>query len=380
MIKIEVNNMSIIIEKFFELCYNRNMDTDVENKRLHDGAQDTEESSGVQIDDVVSDGRGAGLSKAEMRRRKRSVKATRTLFRAIDFLFSQSQNACPYVTEKNVVTIKSTTDIVYDGGNARTCLMDFYEGETTGENAPAVLLIHGGGFAAGDKKFRRGLAEFFVLNGFKVFCVNYGLAPESVFPEPIRQLIVAGNAIYDRAEEFGINKDKIFVAGDSAGGYYAAMLGAISCNPDFRDKFGCALKFKVFGALLNCGLYDLQTVLDTKYFLDVDAGVFLSFTGIAKREFDSYEHKDICMPLHHITPDFPPTFFIYSPRDMFCKGQGEAFKTKLDECGVYYECYAARHNTSNHCFSLNWRGEDASAANELMISFAKRLAADKIKL
>lgn len=355
------------------------MDTEIKDDKViidEVGASASDEQ--IQ-DDAVDEAVGAELSRLEIRRRKRSVRATRALFRAIDFLFSQSQNACPYVTEKNSGEVRVTADIVYDENNPRMCVMDFYENKDSEPNAPAVLLIHGGGFSAGDKKFRRGLSEYFVLNGFKVFCVNYGLAPETRFPEPIRQLIVAGNAVYDRAEEFGIDKNKIFVAGDSAGGYYAAMLGALSGNPHFCDNFGCALKFKVFGALLNCGLYDLQTVLNTKYMLDVDSGVLLSFTGITKREFDSYEHKEICMPLDHITSDFPPTFFIYSPKDMFCKGQGEAFKAKLDACGVYYEYYAARHNTSNHCFSLNWRGEDASAANELMMSFARRLATDKIK-
>ena len=86
------------------------------------------------------------------------------------------------------------------------------------------------------------------------------------------------------------------------------------------------------------------------------------------------------MPIDFATADYPPTFLIYSDHDILCKGQGEKFREKLDEVGAYYEFYAARHAASNHCFSLNWRGEDATAANELMLSFAKRRAQDLIKL
>lgn len=319
------------------------------------------------------------LSSLEKWKRKRTVRNAKLLFRAIDVLFKKAQNSCPYVDKDNSKSIHCIKDIVYDEAHAEVCKFDFYR-KKTGGKLPAVILIHGGGFIAGDKKYRRGRAQYFALNGFAVFCINYGLAPDFTFPEPLIHIVTAANYIYDNAEKYNIDIGKIFVDGDSAGGYYAAMLSAFNCNDKLKEVFGCAPKFRIFGALYNCGVYDMQTVIDTKYPFDIADGVILSLTGVRSSDFESYEHKDYCVPIEFVSADYPPTFLIYSDNDTFCKGQGNKMLAALDSVGVYCEHYVARHSTSNHCFSLTWTGEDASVANELMMSFAKRLAADKIKL
>lgn len=315
----------------------------------------------------------------EQRRRDSKVRGAKMLFRAIDILYYSSQNSCPYVNKKNADTIVCTPDVLYDAAAPEVCKFDFYR-VASDTMQPAVILIHGGGFSAGDKSYRKGRAQFFALNGFSVFCINYGLAPVYNFPDPLWHIVNAANYIYDHADEYNIDRNRIFVDGDSAGGYYAAMLSAFNCSERLKEVFGFAPKFKVFGALLNCGVYDMQTVLDTKYPFDLADGVILSLTGISGKDFDGYEHKDVCVPVDFVTKDFPPTFIIYSKNDAFCKGQGEVMRKKLESAGAYCEYYESRHAMSNHCFSLMWSGEDASAANELMISFAKRLANDRIKL
>ena len=54
--------------------------------------------------------------------------------------------------------------------------------------------------------------------------VEYKLAPEHPFPEPLLDCYNALQWIYDNQENLGIDEDKIFVAGDSAGGNLAAGL------------------------------------------------------------------------------------------------------------------------------------------------------------
>lgn len=319
------------------------------------------------------------LTKIEKWRRKRSVRNTKLLFRAIDILFRMAQNSCPYVNKNNIDTIECSNDIVYDEKLPNVCKLDFYRVKSN-EKQPAVILIHGGGFIAGDKKYRKGRSQYFAINGFSVFSINYGLAPDYIFPDPLMHIINAANYIYDHADEYNIDTDRIFVDGDSAGGYYAAMLAAFNCSAKLKESFGIAPKFKIFGALFNCGVYDMQTVLETDYPFDLADGVILSLTGLRSNDFDSYEHKDKCIPIDFVSQDYPPTFLIFSDNDTFCKGQGNIMLERLDSAGVYTEHYVARHANSNHCFSLTWSGEDATAANELMMSFAKRLAAGRIKL
>ena len=338
-----------------------------------------EQNMNEKNNDKINSENNDDLSHLEKHRRRLSVKASKALFRAIDVVFKAPQNSCPYVNKKNVKTINCVTDVVYYEKYPKVCRMDIYNvGDETGK--PSVILIHGGGFSAGGKRFRKGQAQFFALNGFKVFCIDYGLSPDFVFPEPIKQVVAAANHIYDNAEKYGIDKNRIFVAGDSAGAYCAAMLAAFNCTDELTKKFDTELKFKLYGALLNCGIYDLDTIVNTKYILNLDDGVFLSFIGMRRSDLHKFKYRDCCMPINFVTADYPPTFFICSSHDILCKGQAEAFIAKMDEVGAYYEVYSARHSASNHCFSLNWRGADAVAANELMLSFAKRRADDKIKL
>ncbi len=340
-------------------------------KRRKDGSFEYE-SNGVTSEK-------GNLSGAELRKRKRVVRRTKALFKAIDVLFSLPQNSCPYINKHNAKEIKSDTDIVYAEDLAEVGMFDFYR-DSSEDKLPAIILIHGGGFTAGDKKYRKGRAMFFAIHGFAVFCVNYGLAPKYIFPEPIKHIVSASNFIYDNAERFNIDTERIFIGGDSAGAYYAAMISGFNCSDKLSKAFSCSPKFRFFGTLLNCGVYDICKILNAKLPLNVSEGVMLSLTGERTKHFENYKYKDVCAPVDFVNADYPPTFLIFSDNDIFCGGQGDVMIDKLEECGVYYEYYAARDAMSNHCFSLTWTGEDAAAANELLLSFAMRLANDKIKL
>lgn len=318
------------------------------------------------------------LSNREKRKRKRTIRRTKKLFRAIDILYALAQNACPYVNKDNEDSIKIETDIVYDESNPTVCKLDYYRANSE-EKQPAIILIHGGGFSAGDKKYRKGRSKFFALHGLCVFCVNYGLAPDYTFPEPLKHIVSAANFIYDNADTYNIDTNRIFVGGDSAGGYYAAMLAAFNCSDKLKNALGVTPKFRIFGALLNCGVYDIHTVLDTKYPFGIADGVLLSMTGVNTTDLETYEYRDVCAPAELVGKDYPPTFVIYSDGDIFCKGQGDIFIDVLRKNDVYVEYFSARYPGSNHCFSLTWSGDDAAAANELLLSFATRLSNDKIK-
>lgn len=329
------------------------------------------------LDDIIDE--RPELTNREKRRRNRTVRKTKKLFRAIDILFAIAQNSCPYVNRDNLETISVKSDIVYDSTVPNVCKLDFYRCNAE-EKQPAIILIHGGGFSAGDKKYRRGRSQFFALHGFSVFCVNYGLAPQYTYPDPLKHIVAAANFVYDNADEFNIDMDRIFVGGDSAGAYYAAMMAAFNCSDKLKQALGVSPKFKIFGALLNCGLYDIRTAMDTRYPFGISDGVMLSMTGSYTSDFDKYKYNDVCEPSKLVSNGYPPTFVIYSDNDIFCKGQGDIMIDVLRKNNVYFECFSARYPGSNHCFSLTWNGDDAAAANELLLSFAKRLSADKIKL
>ena len=85
------------------------------------------------------------LSKQEVKRRTRAIKASKRLFRSFDILLDFAQNACPYINSKNKDTITCEKDIVYDESQSDVCRFDIYK-VPTDKPQPAVIIIHGGEF------------------------------------------------------------------------------------------------------------------------------------------------------------------------------------------------------------------------------------------
>jgi len=101
--------------------------------------------------------------------------------------------------------------------------------------APAVISIHGGSWARGDKANSdwRSVCEWLATEGFVAFSVNYRLAPAAVFPAAIDDVSLAVRWLRtaSNAQRFGIDPLRIGVFGGSAGGNLAALLGARGSGP-----------------------------------------------------------------------------------------------------------------------------------------------------
>ncbi|MBR6571442.1 MAG: alpha/beta hydrolase [Clostridia bacterium] len=93
-------------------------------------------------------------------------------------------------------------------------------------HAPCLLDIHGGGFVleGGPSHYRMAMA-YAKQAQCKVIYVRYRLSPAYPFPVPQEDCYAALCWIYDHADELGIGKDRIGIAGDSAGG----MLAVAAC-------------------------------------------------------------------------------------------------------------------------------------------------------
>ncbi|HAQ29232.1 MAG TPA: hypothetical protein DCQ76_05870 [Ruminococcaceae bacterium] len=85
-----------------------------------------------------------------------------------------------------------------------------------------LIFIHGGAFVGGSlEPYDESLKMFVDKFGIKVISIAYRLLPENAYPAPYNDCFDVLGYISKNADEFGVDKDKIFVCGDSAGGNIA---------------------------------------------------------------------------------------------------------------------------------------------------------------
>ena len=94
------------------------------------------------------------------------------------------------------------------------------------KGCPAIVFYHGGGFVYNAAPHHFTLARKLALNlGVKVFFVDYRLAPKHPFPTAVEDSFESYRYISENADRFGIDKSRIALCGDSAGG----NLSAVTC-------------------------------------------------------------------------------------------------------------------------------------------------------
>lgn len=125
----------------------------------------------------------------------------------------------------NTVEIYTKFETITDSGNEVGLWRYYPRHLEKKKNSKALIFFHGGGWIGGTtyvvENFCKLIAE---KANCVVFNVDYSLAPEKPYPNGLNDNYCAVKHVYDNAEEYGVNKTKITVAGDSAGGNYAAVV------------------------------------------------------------------------------------------------------------------------------------------------------------
>ena len=138
---------------------------------------------------------------------------------------SQTAEMPEGVTPKRIVILD---DIAYRQGTSRAWRLDLAMPENFGEGTrPALVIVHGGGWNAGDKRDRpyRSMLLDYALKGYVTISVNYRLTREAPLPACIEDVKCAVRWLKAHAEEYRVDTDRIVAYGHSAGAHLALMIG-----------------------------------------------------------------------------------------------------------------------------------------------------------
>jgi acetyl esterase len=93
------------------------------------------------------------------------------------------------------------------------------------DKSPTVVFFHGGGWVAGDLDTHERQARYLAIEtGAVVISVDYRRPPEVRFPGAFEDAFAALRDVVERIAEFGGDRGRVGVAGDSAGGNLSATV------------------------------------------------------------------------------------------------------------------------------------------------------------
>jgi len=162
-------------------------------------------------------------------------------------------------------------DVEYARVGEQLLKLDLHLPPASARPAPLIVWVHGGGWRSGSKN-EVPLAPL-VARGWAVASVDYRLTPVAPFPANVHDLKAAVRFLRARGSEYRLATDRIAIAGGSAGGHLAALVGVTNGHPELEGDIGGDRRQRsdVHAIVSFYGASNLETILrqSTPYGLGV---------------------------------------------------------------------------------------------------------------
>jgi acetyl esterase/lipase len=131
-------------------------------------------------------------------------------------------------------------DVVYGTAGGIELKLDLYKPAGDYQKTSGLLLIHGGGWQAGDKSHFEAFAREAAKRGYVCASINYRHAPRFLFPAQVEDAKCAVRWMRAEANALKIDPARMGAVGASAGAHLAMMLGAMDPADGLEGEGGHA--------------------------------------------------------------------------------------------------------------------------------------------
>ncbi len=193
--------------------------------------------------------------------------------------------------------------------------LDLYQ--PSGDAGPVGVLIwvHGGAWRAGDRSSvdLKGMTD----HGWAVASVDYRLSTVAPFPAQVHDIKAAIRYLRAHAAELGLPAAPFVIAGSSAGGHLAALVGVSNGSPELEGKVGTALSTdSSIQAIVDLyGASNLTTILpqSTPHGLNVRRPALELLLG--GQPEDVPEIARLASPVFQVDAQDPPLYLSHGDQD-----------------------------------------------------------------
>lgn len=201
------------------------------------------------------------------------------------------------------------TDIVYGRAAGVDLKLDLATPKGLDHAVPAIVVIHGGGWRAGNRRDIAFVAKQAAAHGYVAATISYRFAPDHIFPAQVEDSKCAVRWLRSVAKDRHIKADKIGAVGMSAGAHLSMMLGTLDPDDGLEGDGGHAEQpSKVQAVVSFVGPVNLVGKFPefTTSLLEIFVGGHLQ---------DKQDLLKRASPITYVTSNDAPMLLFYGTRD-----------------------------------------------------------------
>ena len=209
---------------------------------------------------------------------------------------------------------RKVSDLVFAEVDGRELLLDLYLPEAS-KAPPLVVYVHGGAWRAGSKDSMPLTA--LLGAGYAIASVDYRLTTEARFPAQVHDIKAAIRFLRGNPDRYPYDGRKVAIAGSSAGGHLAALVGVTNGTAELEGFVGGHLdqSSEVQAIVAYFGASNLLTILQqsTPHGLSVRKPALQLLLGGQPEQ--QRQLAILASPVFHVDRSDPPLLLLHGDQD-----------------------------------------------------------------